>query len=59
MTAFPIREKELALVKATAKQTGVSQAEVIRRAIMAYVGECPTCGRPFKKKGGKHGKTGK
>lgn len=59
LTSFPIRDKDLDLVKGKAKALGISQAEVIRRAVAAFIGACPTCGRPFplkrtgKKKGGK------
>lgn len=57
LTSFPIRDEELAQVKETARRLGVSQAEVIRRAVRAFVKVCPMCGQaiPKRKKGGKHG----
>ncbi|MBI2060178.1 MAG: ribbon-helix-helix protein, CopG family [Nitrospirae bacterium] len=50
LTSFPIRGEELAQVKATAKRLGVSQAEVIRRAVQAFVKVCPLCGQAIPKK---------
>ncbi|MBI2889952.1 MAG: ribbon-helix-helix protein, CopG family [Nitrospirae bacterium] len=48
LTAFQIRESELDLVRRTAKDMGVSASEVMRRAVLSFLGTCPTCRRPFK-----------